>query len=119
MPVQEEADVIKAREELKAALVARALAHEEFRTLLTTQPKRAVEQVIGGPLPDKVEVKVLEEPRGSFYVVLPRAAVTRPLSDAELSKVAGGAFNAFVNFGDIKGESTDKDHKDWVMLLSY
>lgn len=28
-------------------------------------------------------------------------------------------FNAFVNFGDIKGESTDKDHKDWVMILSY
>ncbi|MBZ5584431.1 MAG: type VI secretion system tube protein Hcp [Acidobacteriia bacterium] len=29
------------------------------------------------------------------------------------------AFNAFANFGDIKGESTDKDHKDWVMILSY
>jgi len=28
-------------------------------------------------------------------------------------------FNAFANFGDIKGESTDKDHKDWVMILSY
>lgn len=29
------------------------------------------------------------------------------------------AFNAFANFGDIKGESTDKDHKDWVMITSY
>ena len=29
------------------------------------------------------------------------------------------AFNAFVNFGDIKGESTDKDHKDWVGITSY
>jgi len=29
------------------------------------------------------------------------------------------AFNGFVNFGDIKGESTDKDHKDWVMMLKY
>src|SRR5437764_13475062 len=28
-------------------------------------------------------------------------------------------FNSFVNFGDIKGESTDKDHKDWVMILKY
>ena len=28
-------------------------------------------------------------------------------------------FNCFVNFGDIKGECTDKDHKDWVMALSY
>lgn len=29
------------------------------------------------------------------------------------------AFNAFVNFGDIKGECTDKDHKDWVMITRY
>ena len=29
------------------------------------------------------------------------------------------AFNAYVNFGDIKGESTDKDHKDWVVITSY
>jgi len=29
------------------------------------------------------------------------------------------AFNGFVNFGDIKGESTDKDHKDWVTILSF
>jgi len=30
------------------------------------------------------------------------------------------AFNGFVKFGDdIKGESTDKDHKDWVTILKY
>ena len=28
-------------------------------------------------------------------------------------------FNSFANFGDIKGECTDKDHKDWVMILKY
>lgn len=33
--------------------------------------------------------------------------------------VKGGAFNAFANFGDIKGESTDKDHKEWVSILTY
>jgi len=29
------------------------------------------------------------------------------------------SFNAFVNFGDIKGECTDKDHKDWVMITEF
>lgn len=29
------------------------------------------------------------------------------------------SFNGFVNFGDIKGESTDKDHKDWVEVMGY
>ena len=28
--------------------------------------------------------------------------------------VKGGAFNAFKNFGDIKGESTEVRHKDWT-----
>lgn len=29
------------------------------------------------------------------------------------------AYDAFLNFGDIKGESTDKDHKDWVEIDSF
>jgi len=29
------------------------------------------------------------------------------------------AFSAFINFGDIKGESTDKDHKDWVVITHF
>jgi type VI secretion system secreted protein Hcp len=29
------------------------------------------------------------------------------------------AFNGFANFGDIKGESTDRDHKDWVAVLDF
>ncbi len=33
----------------------------------------------------------------------------------ELARVSAGSYKAF-NFGDIKGESTDKDHKDWVMI---
>ena len=42
--------------------------------------------------------------------------VTNELTSEELAKVSAGAFNAFANFGDIKGESTDKDHKDWVTI---
>ena len=36
--------------------------------------------------------------------------VATELTDEEFS---GGTFKAF---GDIKGETTDKDHKDWVMI---
>ncbi len=41
------------------------------------------------------------------------------LPSGKARDVKGGAFNAFANFGDIKGESTDKDHKDWVTVLNY
>jgi hypothetical protein len=44
-----------------------------------------------------------------------RLADLTPL-EAREERVRAGAFNAFANFGDIKGESTDKDHKDWVSL---
>ena len=36
------------------------------------------------------------------------------LSEAELSEVAAGKFNSLANFGDIKGESTEKGHWDWI-----
>jgi hypothetical protein len=39
------------------------------------------------------------------------AEVANELTQEELDKVSAGAFNTFLNFGDIKGESTDKDHK--------
>jgi len=35
----------------------------------------------------------------------------------ELDAVTGGAFNAFANFGDIKGESTDKSTETRFLTL--
>jgi hypothetical protein len=45
------------------------------------------------------------------------AEVANDLTQEELGKVSAGA--TFLNFGDIKGESTDKDHKDWVMISKF
>ncbi|WMT71569.1 type VI secretion system tube protein Hcp [Bradyrhizobium sp. Ash2021] len=45
--------------------------------------------------------------------------VSNELTEDVLGNVSAGAFNAFARFGDIKGESTDKDHKDWIEILSY
>ena len=36
------------------------------------------------------------------------------LSDEDVSNATGGAFHTSSNFGDIKVEYTDKDHKDWI-----
>jgi hypothetical protein len=41
------------------------------------------------------------------------------LTPEELGKVTAGTFDGFLSFGDIKGESTDKDHKDWIQVLSF
>ena len=39
------------------------------------------------------------------------AEVANELTQEELDKVSAGASDRFLKFGDIKGESTDKDHK--------
>jgi len=36
------------------------------------------------------------------------------LAEQELAQVAGGA--GYLKIGDIKGESTDDGHKDWINL---
>jgi hypothetical protein len=36
------------------------------------------------------------------------------LTEAELSRVSGG-----IKLGDIKGETIDDKHKDWIEVLSY
>jgi hypothetical protein len=43
-----------------------------------------------------------------------RSASNLPLPPDQAAGIRGGARTA-VNFGDIKGESTDKDHKDWIL----
>jgi Type VI secretion system effector, Hcp len=35
------------------------------------------------------------------------------LTEADLSRVSGG-----IKLGDIKGESTDDKHKDWIEVLA-
>jgi hypothetical protein len=60
------------------------------------------------------------------YDAIPTAAeviqgteVANELTPEELGKVSAGTFNGFLSFGDIKGESTDKDHKDWIEVSSF
>jgi type VI secretion system secreted protein Hcp len=53
------------------------------------------------------------------------ALVRRPLLAAALaasavaSAPAMAAYNIFLKLGDIKGESTEDGHKDWIELVSY
>ena len=35
----------------------------------------------------------------------------------DMPEVAGFSFGSFINFGDIKGESQDDKHKDWIEVF--
>ena len=84
---------IKKRKEFEANLITKALEDENFRNELVSNPKAVVEKEVGKPLPEGVEVKVVEEAPNTITIILPRI-VSKPqsgeLSDENLEKVAGG-----------------------------
>lgn len=63
--------VVRTRQELEAAVVARALRDAHFRRALLARPKAALEESLGTPLPPELDVRAVEETEAALYVVLP------------------------------------------------
>jgi hypothetical protein len=84
-------------------IIDRANADPEFRNRLLQDPKGAIQEQLGIPLPASITVRVVEEGPGEVVLVLPEqgAASGTPLSDADLEGVAGG--NAVTWFYDLNG----------------
>jgi hypothetical protein len=82
------------RAEMKRRLIERSLEDDAFRQRLLEDPKAAIEQELGTPLPAEVQIRAVEETPDTIYLVLPPA--TSPtgrggeISDQELESVAGG-----------------------------
>ena len=84
------------RAEIERTLVQRSLEDEEFRQRLLEDSKGTVEQELGSPLPEGVEVRVVEESADTIYLVLPSASAigeAGELSEQDLEEVAGGEGN--------------------------
>ena len=77
----------KSHEELRAELIAKAVADNDFRALLVRDPKAAIKEALGLELPESVAVHVHEETVTNAHVVLPP---NPQLTDADLEAVAAG-----------------------------
>jgi hypothetical protein len=81
------------RAEMERTIVQRSIEDEEFRQRLLDNPKRTMEQELGGQFSESVEVRVVEESADTIYLVLPSSSPLGEggsLSDQELEAVAGG-----------------------------
>ena len=81
------------RREFELQLIEKAWKEDAFRQALRSDPQGAVEKVLGGKLPAGLQVKLLEETAGTFYLVLPAKldrGPDRQLTDQQLDAVAGG-----------------------------
>lgn len=83
-------EAAKHAEEKFQALLARSATDLEFRQKLLSDPRSAVAEFTGSPIPEDWNV-VFVENRGSATVVLPDPIdPNAELSEAELEAVAGG-----------------------------
>jgi hypothetical protein len=79
------------RADMEGRIIQRSLDDQSFRQRLLEDPRSAIEQGLGTPLPEGVEVRAVEETAQAIYLVLPiRSAEVDELSDEELESVAGG-----------------------------
>ncbi len=40
------------------------------------------------------------------------------ITQDEMKRVRGGVVNLVIKMDDVKGEATDQDHKDWILIES-
>ena len=74
-------------DEMRAKIVDKAAEDADFRALLLSDPKSAVEQELGLDIPSGFNVEVHEEGSGTAHLVLPPPS---SLGEAELQALAGG-----------------------------
>lgn len=77
-------------EKLLEQVKAKAWVDSGFRRVLIAEPKKAIEALIGGELPENVKINILEEQPGAINLVLPAKIEEEELSDDQLDSVAGG-----------------------------
>jgi hypothetical protein len=71
-------------------VITKALEDAAFKQQLLSDPKTAVEKLLGKSL-GAINLKVVQETANTMYLVLPVHAGSSELSDEELDMVAGGS----------------------------
>jgi Nitrile hydratase, alpha chain len=85
----------RSRRDFELQLIEKTWKDDAFRQALRSDPRGAVERVLGGKLPAGLQVKVVEESADTFYLVLPANPDRAPagqLTDRQLEAVAGGGW---------------------------
>ena len=78
-------------EEIRAQIVEKAEADEEFRSRLVADPKNAIEQEFDFKIPASIEIQVHEDSESVAHLTLPPHP---KLSETQLANMSGGKSSA-------------------------
>ncbi len=81
---------VPTRAQVDALIQQRLESDPGFRGKLVSDPRAAVSDVIGMPLPEAVKVSVHEESLTDVHLVIPAAQSRGQIADTDLELVAGG-----------------------------
>jgi hypothetical protein len=79
--------MILSRETVDAAIAERIAEDPSFREALLTDPRSALAELSGVPIPEMVRITIHEESASAIHLVI---ASESSLSDGDLDLVAGG-----------------------------
>jgi hypothetical protein len=79
--------------QLREIIAIKAHRDPAFRTSLLSDPKAAVERVLGTSLPSSLQVSVIEDTDANVHIVIPPMA-SDELSEEQLEAVSGGFLDA-------------------------
>ncbi|MDJ0692180.1 MAG: NHLP leader peptide family RiPP precursor [Xenococcaceae cyanobacterium MO_188.B32] len=92
--------ILEQRAETKHRIILRAWEDEAFKQELLNNPREVLAKELNLPLPQDLQVQVIEEKKGSICLVLPQKLAEelanveineeKELSEAELEAVSGG-----------------------------
>jgi hypothetical protein len=77
------------RAEFDAALAARAIQDRSFKERLLADPTRVYSEELGRAIPEEATIRVIEETKDTFYVVLPYVPQEVELTREIALKVGG------------------------------
>ena len=89
--------------EMRTKIVGKATEDVEFRALLLSDPKAAIEQELGLAIPASVSIEVHEEGDTAAHLVLPPGS---KLNEGDLQAVAGG-------WAGLSSDADDWNPRNW------
>ena len=87
------------RGQLQDRLAQLACEDENFRQSLLDNPKQAIEEAFKTRLLNDIQIKVVEDSRDEFFIVVPSQREEDELGEGSLDNVAGGLLTLTAHAG--------------------